>query len=211
MTLVQSLPAAVPTEVVRRPVRLFAEAALADGLFQDARSLGSGFVGVDAASAKDDEAIETYLERFIREHGEGVRVSSGRLAGCYHPGPGRHPCPPHGRSRRQVQLPRAGRLHRPHSPHAEDPADGVEGDTYGAASGAGLPRVLARAAGVVRRESRMLDQVLGARNITLPGGTIEVGDKKLTVDPSGEFKSEREIGDVLLSTPNGRRYTSGIL
>ena len=49
-----------------------------------------------------------------------------------------------------------------------------------------------------------LKQVLGARNITLPGGMVEVGDKNLTVDPSGEFKSEREIGDVLLRTSNGK-------
>ena len=49
-----------------------------------------------------------------------------------------------------------------------------------------------------------LDQVLSSRNITLPGGTVDVGDKSLTVDPSGEFKSEHEIGDVLMTTPNGR-------
>src|SRR5262249_32572878 len=41
-------------------------------------------------------------------------------------------------------------------------------------------------------------------NITVPGGVVEIGDKNLTVDPSGEFKSEREIGDVLLPTQNGR-------
>jgi multidrug efflux pump subunit AcrB len=49
-----------------------------------------------------------------------------------------------------------------------------------------------------------LDRLLGARNIAMPGGIIESGDKNLTVDPSGEFKSEREIGDVLVSTENGR-------
>jgi hypothetical protein len=49
-----------------------------------------------------------------------------------------------------------------------------------------------------------LERVLGARNIAMPGGMTESGDKNLTVDPSGEFKSEHEIGDVLVSTPNGR-------
>ena len=39
-----------------------------------------------------------------------------------------------------------------------------------------------------------IDEVLGARNITMSGGMLEVGDKNLTVDPSGEFRSEREIG-----------------
>jgi multidrug efflux pump subunit AcrB len=42
-------------------------------------------------------------------------------------------------------------------------------------------------------------RILGARNITLPGGSLEVGGRNLAIDPSGEFKSEREIGGVILS------------
>jgi multidrug efflux pump subunit AcrB len=49
-----------------------------------------------------------------------------------------------------------------------------------------------------------LDQILGARNITMPGGIIESGDKNLLVDPSGEFKNEAEIGDVLVTAGNNR-------
>jgi multidrug efflux pump len=39
---------------------------------------------------------------------------------------------------------------------------------------------------------------LAARNIMLPGGILEVGGKNLVLDPSGEFKSEKEIGDVIV-------------
>jgi len=49
-----------------------------------------------------------------------------------------------------------------------------------------------------------LDQILGARNITMPGGVIEAGDKNLLVDPSGEFKNEQEIGDVLVTAANNQ-------
>jgi multidrug efflux pump subunit AcrB len=45
-----------------------------------------------------------------------------------------------------------------------------------------------------------LNQILGARNIALPGGVLEVGDKNLGITPSGEFKSEKEIGDVVVAT-----------
>jgi multidrug efflux pump subunit AcrB len=48
-----------------------------------------------------------------------------------------------------------------------------------------------------------LKNVLGARNITLPGGTIEASGKSLSIDPSGEFASERDIGDVLIPSANG--------
>lgn len=45
-----------------------------------------------------------------------------------------------------------------------------------------------------------VSQILGARNITAPGGVVEAQGKNLTVDPSGELKSEHELGDVLLAT-----------
>ncbi|HEX6100501.1 MAG TPA: efflux RND transporter permease subunit [Thermoanaerobaculia bacterium] len=43
-------------------------------------------------------------------------------------------------------------------------------------------------------------QLLAARNIMMPGGILEVGDKNLVLDPSGEFKSEKEIGNVIVGT-----------
>ncbi len=45
-----------------------------------------------------------------------------------------------------------------------------------------------------------ISQILGARNIMLPGGVLEVGDKNLVLDPSGEFRSEKEIGNVIVGT-----------
>ena len=35
-----------------------------------------------------------------------------------------------------------------------------------------------------------LPDILKGRNITVPGGQIDVQGKNLTIDPSGEFKSE---------------------
>jgi len=43
-------------------------------------------------------------------------------------------------------------------------------------------------------------EVIGSRNITAPGGVIEAQGKKLSIDPSGELKNEKEIGDVLMAT-----------
>ncbi|MBX3187429.1 MAG: efflux RND transporter permease subunit [Labilithrix sp.] len=45
-----------------------------------------------------------------------------------------------------------------------------------------------------------LRNLIGARNITAPGGIVEAQGKKLSVDPSGELRDEREIGDVLMTT-----------
>lgn len=40
--------------------------------------------------------------------------------------------------------------------------------------------------------------VIGARNITAPGGILEVAGKNVTIDPSGSFTSEGQIGDVVI-------------
>ncbi len=45
-----------------------------------------------------------------------------------------------------------------------------------------------------------LGDLLRSRNVTLPGGQLEVEGKNLGVNPSGELKSEREIGDLLVTT-----------
>jgi multidrug efflux pump subunit AcrB len=47
-----------------------------------------------------------------------------------------------------------------------------------------------------------LSNILGARNITLAGGQLEAAGKNLSIDPSGEFKSEKEIGDVAVAQTN---------
>ena len=49
-----------------------------------------------------------------------------------------------------------------------------------------------------------LSDILEARNITLPGGILEIGDKNMRIDPSGEFKNEQEIGAVLVPVADGK-------
>ena len=49
-----------------------------------------------------------------------------------------------------------------------------------------------------------LQNVLNARNITSPGGQLTVGGKSVAVNPSGEFHSESDIGNVIIGvTPYG--------
>jgi multidrug efflux pump subunit AcrB len=45
-----------------------------------------------------------------------------------------------------------------------------------------------------------LKSILNARNITLPGGTLEVGSKNILIDPSGEFAKPEDIGNVIVGT-----------
>ena len=42
-------------------------------------------------------------------------------------------------------------------------------------------------------------QTLSSRNITLPGGVLEVENKNVRLDPSGKFETPKAIGDVIIS------------
>lgn len=45
-----------------------------------------------------------------------------------------------------------------------------------------------------------LKDILGARNITLPGGQIEVDATSIQIDPSGKFTSPQQIGGVIVGS-----------
>ncbi|HTF67459.1 MAG TPA: efflux RND transporter permease subunit, partial [Edaphobacter sp.] len=45
-----------------------------------------------------------------------------------------------------------------------------------------------------------LKDILGARNITLPGGQIEVDATSVQIDPSGKFTSPQQIGGVIVGS-----------
>ncbi len=47
-----------------------------------------------------------------------------------------------------------------------------------------------------------LGDLLASRNITVPGGQLEIGSKNVVIDPSGELKNEQEIGGILVGTTN---------
>ena len=52
-------------------------------------------------------------------------------------------------------------------------------------------------------QASLLGGAIGARNITAPGGQLEVAGKNVSIDPSGELDSEHEIGDIVVTTSAG--------
>ncbi len=45
-----------------------------------------------------------------------------------------------------------------------------------------------------------LKNILGARNATLPAGSLEVGPQDILINPSGKFENEQQIGNVIIGT-----------
>jgi multidrug efflux pump subunit AcrB len=171
---------------------------------RDARVFqGPGFFGLDVATSLDDEALRAELRRFVEEH---LRFSE-LHPDLWKPAIVRDPASTRARlkdvagarythheldlftdllQRRLQALPIVSRVTRtgviPEQIQLEYAQSKVAG--YGL-------------------DPSAISKILAARNVTASGGILEVAGKTVAIDPSGAFRSEREIGDVLVASVGG--------
>jgi multidrug efflux pump subunit AcrB len=166
---------------------------------------GPGFVGLDGVSSKSDQEILSALERFAKERALGPEL---------------HPDTWRPFVVRDVESIRAS-------------IEAVAGDKYSyreldmlteqiEKSVKTIPQVSkVNRSGLVSEQVELLysqerlasygisanslKQALNSRNIAMPGGVVNAGGRNLPVAPSGEFRSEVEIGDVLVAPASGGR------
>ena len=193
-------PESVSPDAVRRGFDSFAQEAEHDGIFRNVHVYAhSGFIGLDGTSGQRDREIQAYIAKYIRER---LHVSE------LHP---------------DAWGPILIRDTRETAKQLE----AVAGDKYSYRELDDFSNLIARTligtpqaskyqrAGVWPEQVYLeysqarlanygvqpakLQDVLQARNITLPGGSIEVSsEKNVIVDPSGAFKSAVSIGDVII-------------
>lgn len=200
-TMVYNFPASLAAETVVRPTRAYFDQAVRDGVFRDARLLiGPQFVGVDGVTDLPDAALLAHLQHFLEER---LRVSE------FHP----DAWPP-----AVIRNPADTR----------DKLLAVSGDKYTYRELEDLTDLMKRTFQTVKQVSKVdrmgvLDQqvtlsfsqeriasygvsvgrlqdVLRARNTALAGGLIEVSGRTVALNPTGEFRDEREIGDVIVGS-----------
>ena len=201
VSIVAAFPQSVPLDAVRPHVRLFADLAGRQGLLRDTRILdGPGFVGVDGVSTASDQDIQAFVKSFLAEqlheselHPDGWPVVVVRE--------------PQDTETRLAAI--AGDKYT--YKELDDFSDLIARTLVGAPEATKVDRagVLPEAVYLNYSQERLasygfqasrLGDVLSGRNITRPGGVLEVGGKNIVIDPSGRFKSAQEIGDVIVST-----------
>jgi multidrug efflux pump subunit AcrB len=205
VSIVAAFPQSVSLEVVQPHIRLFADLAARQGVLHDIRTLeGPGFVGVDGTSTAGDSSIQAFVKSFITE-----QLHESEL----------HPdgWPPVIIRQPQDTEARLAAVAGDKYSYKEldDFTDLIARTLLGAPEATKVDRVgvLPEAVFLNYSQERLasyglqasrLGDVLGARNITRPGGVLEVGGKNFVIDPSGKFTSAREIGDVIVSlSPSG--------
>ena len=200
-TIVLNFPLSIDPLAIRRTVELGAEWSRARGYSRDTRIVGgAGFFGLDFATTSSDAEVLRQVREFIRE-----RLQQGE----FHP----DSWPPvvvRDPADTQARL------------------EAVAGDRYSYRELDDFTDLIERTVKTVTQVSKVsrsglqdervfltysqerlasygvnpstLPNILRARNITLAGGLLDVEGKNISIDPSGEFKSEREIGDVIIGS-----------
>jgi multidrug efflux pump subunit AcrB len=201
VTVVESFPQSISAREVLDAGYLFQDQATSAGILQDSKIIqGNGFIALDGVSHKDDGTIRAFIQRFISE-----RLKRSELhPDAWDPAIIRDP------SETRTKL----------SAVAGDKYSYAELDNFSDLIGRtvqGAPEVskverrgvLSQTVYLDYSQDRLaayglrpadLANVLSARNIIAPGGTVETGERRVTLIPSGQFNTTKSIGDVAVST-----------
>ncbi len=201
VTVLYCYPPAINSSAVERSFALFARKAAREDVGRDVRSLSSGGCsGLDFATSLTDSALRDYGERFIRENlrpndfhpdawgpiiirdPQDTKASIAEVAGDRY-------------SYRQL----------------DDYTDLIQRYLQRIPNVAKVTRsgVLPEEIFLEYSQNRLaaydlqpfrLGAILNARNTTLPGGVLEASSRNVLIDPTADFRSERDIGNVLVTS-----------
>jgi multidrug efflux pump subunit AcrB len=202
--LVVAFPHSIEPQKFQRHRDLLARYMTERAVVRDIRPIqGSGFIGFDAATDADDSMILSSVREFVRE-----RLHSDEIdPDVWQPMVVRDP--------RETETKLTAAAGAKYSYRELDDFTDLIQRTLrpvpqvSKVDRAGvLPQTIyleysqERLASYGIQPSR-LPELLSVRNITEPGGSLNIEGKNLLIDPSGEFHNAEEIGDVLIPTSTG--------
>ena len=201
LTVLAAVPQSVDIRATARAIEKYAGAIEKNGIGRDVRTLqGSGFAGLDFATTLDEATVL----RLAKEIVERSLPEAERHPDLWEPVVVRNPADTRARLAAVAGDKYSYRDLEKYTELIQRTLQTVPMVSKVSRSGIVPERVFVdysqeRLAGF-GVQGASIAQLLGARNIMMPGGILQVGDKNLILDPSGEFKSEKEIGNVIVGT-----------
>jgi multidrug efflux pump subunit AcrB len=200
VSIVYAFPLSVSPTLVRDAFLSIMQAGRQNKYVSDPHFFeGSGFIGADVSSPLSDDELRAFGDRLVMEnlHSSEIHPDSWPAAFIHDPA--------------ETETRLAAVAGDKYSYRELDDFTDLIGRTIqGAAEVAKIDRkgVLPEQIYLDYSQQRLaaygvtpsnLKDILGARNITLPGGQLEVGPQNIQINPSGKFTSPQQIGDVIIS------------
>jgi multidrug efflux pump len=194
-------PTGVSPAAVERPFEIFAKQAEHDGIAQDSRSFSVGSCsGLDFATTRSDEELRVYGQQFVQKR---------LLAYDFHPdawGP-IIIRDPQAAKNRIAEVASDRYTYR----QLDDFTDLIQRTLQRVPIVSKVQRagVLPEQIYLEYSQDRLaaydlqpwkIRDLLSARNVTAPGGLVGTQSRNVLIDPTAEFKSTQEIGNVLVAT-----------
>jgi multidrug efflux pump subunit AcrB len=211
ISIVYAFPNAVASGIIREPFISVVHAGVESRVIADPYFFeGSGFIGVDVISKLSDEQLRLFGEQWIKENLHRSEIHPDAWPAIFVRDP----------AEAESKL-AAVAGDRYSYRELDDFTDLIGRTLQGAPEVAKIDRkgVLPEQIYLDYSQDRLaayglqpsnLKDILGARNITLPGGQLEVGPKNIQIDPSGKFTRPQQIGDVIISTTSSSAMQSPV-
>ena len=199
VSIIYAFPGSVAPQLVRDPFEALVGAAVRTGALTDPHFFsGNGFVGSDCASSRSDPELRALGDRLVRESLHQSEIHPDGWPAAYIRDP----------AETEAKL-QAVAGDRYSYRELDDFTDLIARTVQGAPEVAKSERkgVLPETVYLDYSQERLasygvkpgnLKDILGARNITLPGGQLEVGRQTIQINPSGLFENPQQIGDVII-------------
>ncbi len=201
ISIVYSFPLSVSADLVRDSFTAVIHSAAENNAVADPHFLeGSGFVGVDVTSKLSDEQLRAFGDHWAEEnlHRSEIHPDAWKPALIRDPADA---------EARLASVAGDKYSYR----DLDDYTDLISRTVQGAPEVAKVDRkgVLPEQVYLDYSQERLasyglqpsnLKDILGARNITLPGGQLEVDATSVQIDPSGKFTDPQQIGGVIVGS-----------
>src|SRR5260221_1406644 len=201
VTVIYSFPESVSPKVVAGAAALFERRATRAGVLNNTtRIQGTGFIGIDGSSTRDDASIQAFIEQFVANELQRSELHPDAWS----------PIIVHDPADTRKKLSEVAGDKYSYA-ELDDFSDLIARTVQGAPETSRVERrgVLPQVIYLEFAQDRLaayglrpagLGRLIQARNIIAPGGTFETGQRQITLTTSGQFEDPKAIGDIVVTT-----------